>query len=131
MSIGHQTVPHVRVHATSLGPSAAEGVRAMRDVYSAVADPTRRRLLRLLAEADELPLHEMTSRFESGRTAISKHLGILKEAGLVEGRRVGRETRYHLNAGPLSEIQEWVSFYESFWTGRMVRLKRLLEEEDQ
>src|SRR5512146_2402041 len=103
----------------------------MRDVYSAIADPTRRQLLRLLAEADELPLHEMTARFESGRTAVSKHLGVLKDAGLVQDRRVGRETRYHLNAEPLREIQEWVSFYESFWTGRIVRLKQLLEEEGQ
>ena len=103
----------------------------MRDVYSAVADPTRRELLHLLAEADELPLHEMTARFEAGRTAISKHLGVLKEAGLVEDRRVGRETRYRLNAEPLHEIQEWVSFYAGFWTRRMVRLTKLLEEENR
>lgn len=101
----------------------------MRDVYSAVADPTRRRLLRMLADAEELPLHEMTARFRAGRTAVSKHLGILKEAGLVEDRRAGRETRYHLNAAPLREIQEWVSFYERFWMRRMDRLKELLEEE--
>ncbi|MDQ3781096.1 MAG: metalloregulator ArsR/SmtB family transcription factor, partial [Chloroflexota bacterium] len=81
----------------------------MRDVYSAVADPTRRRLLRLLADADELPLHEMTARFRVGRTAVSKHLAVLKEAGLVIDRKAGRETRYHLNAAPLREIQEWVS----------------------
>ncbi len=103
----------------------------MRDVYSAVADPTRRELLRLLAQADELPLHDLTARFESGRTAISKHLAILKEAGLVEDRRAGRETRYHLNADPLREIQEWLSFYERFWARRIVGLKQLLEEEDQ
>ncbi len=103
----------------------------MRDVYSAVADPTRRELLRLLAQADELPLHELTARFESGRTAISKHLAILKEAGLVEDRRAGRETRYHLNAAPLREIQEWLSFYERFWARRIVGLKQLLEEEDE
>ncbi len=103
----------------------------MRDVYSAIADPTRRQLLRLLADADELPLHEMTARFRSGRTAVSKHLAILKEAGLVEDRRVGRETRYHLNAAPLREVQEWLSFYEGFWSSRIVRLKRLLEEDGQ
>ncbi len=103
----------------------------MRDVYSAVADPTRRELLRLLAEADELPLHELTARFRAGRTAISKHLAILGEAGLVEGRRAGRETRYHLNAAPLREIQEWLSFYERFWARRIVRLKQLLEEEGE
>jgi len=100
----------------------------MRDVYSAVADPTRRQMLRMLADADELPLHELTARFKMGRTAISKHLAILKEAGLVTDRKVGRETRYRLNAAPLREIQEWLSFYDRFWIERIDRLKRLLEE---
>ncbi|PNB76770.1 transcriptional regulator, partial [Pseudomonas sp. FW305-BF6] len=49
-----------------------------RDVYVAIADPTRRKILRLLAEADELPLHELTPQFQMGRTAVSKHLAILK-----------------------------------------------------
>ncbi|HWV24341.1 MAG TPA: metalloregulator ArsR/SmtB family transcription factor [Thermomicrobiales bacterium] len=101
----------------------------MRDVYSAVADPTRRELLRLLAERGEMPLHEITPRFDMGRTAISKHLAILREAGLVVDRKEGRETRYRLNAAPLSEISDWVSFYEQFWTERVGRLKRLLEDE--
>jgi DNA-binding transcriptional ArsR family regulator len=103
----------------------------MRDVFGAIADPTRRQLLDLLAEGDELPLHEMTAKFRMGRTGVSKHLAILKDAGLVEDRKVGRETRYHLNAGPLREIQAWVSFYEQFWTQRVDRLRGLLEEENE
>ena len=103
----------------------------MRDVYSAVADPTRRELLRLLAEAGELPLHELTVHFGMGRTAVSKHLAILREAGLVSDRKVGRETRYRLNAAPLREIQEWVASYEGFWTERIGNLKRLLELEEE
>lgn len=103
----------------------------MRDVYDAVADPTRRSLLDLLAQAGELPLHELVDRFPMGRTAVSKHLAILKEAGLVEHRRVGRETRYLLNAAPLREIQGWVSLYEQLWTKQIQRLKDLLEEETQ
>jgi DNA-binding transcriptional ArsR family regulator len=103
----------------------------VRDVYSAVADPTRRQLLRILADVDELPLHEMTAQFSVGRTAVSKHLAVLKEAGLVNDRKVGRETLYQLNAAPLREIQEWVSFYERFWIERIDRLKNLLEEENE
>jgi len=68
----------------------------MRDVYDAVADPTRRKLLHL-ADEEELPLHELTVPFQMGRTAVSKHLTILKDAGLVTDRKVGRETRYRLN----------------------------------
>lgn len=100
-----------------------------RDVYAAIADPTRRQLIRLLADAEELPLHELTSQFQMGRTAVSKHLAILKDANLVIARRVGRETRYRLNAKPLQEIQDWLSYYEVFWKERMARLNLLLEEE--
>lgn len=103
----------------------------MRDVYEAIADPTRRRLIRLLAEAEELPLHELTAQFPMGRTAVSKHLTILKEAGLVLDRKVGRETRYRLNASPLKEIQDWVAFYSKFWSTNMLRLNQLLEEEEE
>ena len=100
-----------------------------RDVYAAIADPTRRKLLRLLADAGELPLHELTAQFQMGRTAVSKHLAILKEAGLVQDRKVGRETRYRLIAAPLQEIKDWVSFYEKFWNERVALLKNLLTEE--
>lgn len=102
-----------------------------RDVFDAISDPTRRRLIQLLSEADELPLHELTVHFEMGRTAVSKHLTILKEAGLVLDRKVGRETRFRLNASPLKEIQDWVSFYSKFWRTNMLRLNQLLEEEEE
>jgi len=103
----------------------------LRDVFDAVADPTRRRLIRLLAGAKEIPLHELTAQFEMGRTAVSKHLTILKEAGLVLDRKVGRETRYRLNATPLREIQDWVAFYSQFWSTNLLRLNQLLEEEEE
>ena len=51
-----------------------------RDVFVAIADPTRRKLIRLLADAEELPLHELTAQFQIGRTAVSKHLTILKDS---------------------------------------------------
>ncbi|MGF9916108.1 metalloregulator ArsR/SmtB family transcription factor [Paenibacillus ehimensis] len=81
-----------------------------RDIYAAIADPTRHKLLRLLADVEELPLNELTVHFDMGRTAVSKHLAILKEAGLVISRKVGRETRFRLNAAPLRDIENWVSF---------------------
>ncbi|MCR8656518.1 ArsR/SmtB family transcription factor [Paenibacillus endoradicis] len=102
----------------------------LRDVFDAIADPTRRRLIQLLAESEEIPLHELTVQFQMGRTAVSKHLTILKEAGLVIDRKVGRETRFRLNAAPLREIQDWVAFYSKFWNTNMMRLKQLLEEEE-
>lgn len=103
----------------------------LRDVFAAIADPTRRKLIQLLAEADEVPLHELTAHFQMGRTAVSKHLAILKEAGLVIDRKVGRETRFRLNAFPLKEVQDWVAFYSKYWSKNMLRLKQMLEEEDE
>ncbi|TVX99844.1 ArsR/SmtB family transcription factor [Cohnella terricola] len=103
----------------------------LRDVFDAIADPTRRRLIRLLAEAKEIPLHELTAQFQMGRTAVSKHLTILREAGLVLDRKAGRETLFRLNAAPLREIQDWVAFYNKFWSSNLLRLNQLLEEEDE
>lgn len=103
----------------------------VRDVYDAVADPTRRKLIQMLADVEELPLHEITVHFQMGRTAVSKHLSILKEANLVIARKVGRETRYRLNATPLKEVQDWVSFYEGFWNERIAKLNLLLEEKNE
>ncbi|MCP3033064.1 metalloregulator ArsR/SmtB family transcription factor [Halobacillus sp. A1] len=99
-----------------------------RDVFVAIADPTRRKLIRLLADSDELPLYEITTHFEMGRTAVSKHLTILKEADLVTNHKKGRETRYQLNPAPLKEVKEWLSFYEDFWNDRAALLKDILEE---
>ncbi|GAA0358560.1 ArsR/SmtB family transcription factor [Bacillus horti] len=102
-----------------------------RDVFDAIADPTRRQLIHLLAEAEERPLYELTAKFQMGRTAVSKHLTILKEAGLVHDRKVGRETRFKLNPKPLREVQDWVSFYSQFWSANMLRLEQLLQEEEE
>ncbi len=77
-----------------------------------------------------MKIYELTDQFQMGRTAVSKHLAILKEAGLVTDRKVGRETRYRLNPAPLREIQDWVSFYGKFWNENMVLLKHLLQEEE-
>lgn len=105
------------------------GSNAPRDVFSAIADPTRRRLIQRLAHEEELPLHVLTADFAMGRTAVAKHLTVLKEADLVRDRKVGRETRFRLNAAPLREVQDWVGFYRTFWTNNLLRLGELLEEE--
>ncbi|GIQ69067.1 transcriptional regulator [Xylanibacillus composti] len=103
----------------------------LRDVFDAIADPTRRQLIRLLAEEEEKPLHELTEQFPMGRTAVSKHLTVLKEAGLVHDRKVGRETRFRLDATPLREVQDWVADYNKFWNANVLHLKQLLEREEE
>lgn len=114
-----------------IGEGVVRESTQLRDVFDAIADPTRRQLIRLLAESEEMPLHELTAQFQMGRTAVSKHLTILKEAELVFDRKVGRETRFRLNAAPLKEIQDWVAFYSKFWRTNMLRLNQPLQEEEE
>jgi DNA-binding transcriptional ArsR family regulator len=96
------------------------------DVFQAIADPTRRRLLKLLA-ADELSVTKVSGRFPMSRTAVSKHLSVLSDAGLVDHWKQGRETRYRLRPEPLQEVKEWLSFYERFWDNKIAALKTLVE----
>ncbi|WHX90753.1 ArsR/SmtB family transcription factor [Peribacillus simplex] len=96
------------------------------DVFQAIADPTRRKVLQLLAEGD-LPISEITSHFSMSRTAITKHLHILSEAELVSGRKVGREKRFRLQPEPLAELKQWLSFYDQFWDNKLSILKHVIE----
>ncbi|MFB9274746.1 ArsR/SmtB family transcription factor [Cohnella cellulosilytica] len=98
------------------------------DVFQAIADPTRRGVLRLLGDR-ELPVNVISSHFPMSRTAVSKHLRILSEAGLVKERKVGRETRYRLDPDPLRELKSWLAYYERFWENKLDALKRFVEED--
>lgn len=106
-------------------------INQTRDVFDAIADPTRRKLIRILADTGETPLHELTAQFTMGRTAVSKHLTVLKEAGLVNDRKAGRETRFRLDPSPLREVEDWLDYYHKFWSSNMLRLQELLEEEEE
>ena len=88
----------------------------------------RRKVLQLLSEK-ELAISEITSHFSISRTAITKHLHILSEAELVSGRKVGRERRYRLQPEPLTELQQWLSYYERFWSNKLSILKYEVENE--
>lgn len=98
------------------------------DVFQAVADPTRRKLLRLLDEA-EMPVTAISGHFPMSRTAVSKHLRILADAGLVRERKVGRETRYRLDPEPLLELKRWVAYYDRYWDNKLAALQRYVESD--
>jgi DNA-binding transcriptional ArsR family regulator len=91
----------------------------------AIADPTRRRVLELVRD-HELPAGEIAGEFEISRPAISRHLRVLREAGLVSERRDGRLRLYRAEPGPLDELRDWLEVY---WSGRLAALKRLAEED--
>ncbi|KQL48519.1 ArsR family transcriptional regulator [Brevibacillus choshinensis] len=101
---------------------------AKHDVFQAIADPTRRQLLHLLVE-QEMSVTTISGHFPMSRTAVSKHLRVLSEAGLVKEQKVGRETRYRMQPEPLLELKDWLSYYERFWENKMQALKRFVEED--
>jgi DNA-binding transcriptional ArsR family regulator len=98
------------------------------DVYRAISDPTRRRILDLLA-VKERPVRELMEPFDMSQPAVSQHLKVLREAGLVKERKVGRERQYRLTPGPLKEVASWIGHYDRFWRERIAALERYLDEE--
>ncbi|WP_040207581.1 ArsR/SmtB family transcription factor [Neobacillus jeddahensis] len=102
---------------------------AKHDVFQAIADPTRRRLLKLLSN-QEMPVTAISEHFPISRTAVSKHLKVLSEAGLVKERKVGRETRYKLEPDPLVELKDWLQYFELFWENKLNALKRFVESDE-
>jgi DNA-binding transcriptional ArsR family regulator len=97
------------------------------DVFAAIGDPTRRRVLDLLA-AGELPVSEIAAPFAMSRPAISQHLCILRRVGVVTVRKKGRERIYRLRAKPLRQVYDWVGHYERFWNEKLVALGEYLDE---
>lgn len=96
-------------------------------VFRAIADPTRRGILGLL-RARQLTVGEIAQNFSMSRPAISKHLRLLRSAGLVASRRQGTASRCSLNARPLRTVDHWLREYEAFWAGTLRDLKSYVEK---
>ena len=105
------------------------GVTAERrpDVFIAISHRARRQMLDLLTEA-ERPVSDIAAHFDMSRPAVSQHLRVLLDAGLVTERRQGRERRYHLVPERLSPVRDWIALYERFWDDRLQRLQKTLSK---
>ena len=101
----------------------------MSDVFSVLANPVRRRLLETLRDGPHA-VNDLASRFDLGRPAVSEHLQVLRQAGLVTEEPRGRQRFYHLRADPLAEVGEWLHPFEQFWRTRMRSLRDLLDQEN-
>jgi DNA-binding transcriptional ArsR family regulator len=99
-------------------------------IFTALADPMRRNLLVNLAENSPKTATQLAKEFPITRQGILKHLNVLEEAGLVAVHQVGRDKRYTLTPEPLSELEQWIKQIESKWDKRLLRLKTMLENED-
>lgn len=88
------------------------------DALEAVADPTRRRILELLVDG-EVAAGDLAAEFTTSRPAVSRHLRVLREAGLVRVRVEGQRHLYSLDAAPLAELDAWLAPYRRFWAQRL------------
>jgi DNA-binding transcriptional ArsR family regulator len=100
------------------------------DVFSAIANPVRRRILELLRN-QPLAAGEIASEFDLNRPAVSEHLQVLKSVNLVHERAHGRQRFYHLNPTALAEVGDWLHPFEQYWQQRLRALSHTLNEENK
>lgn len=96
-------------------------------VFAALANATRREVLRLLRDEGPQPVQELAAHFAMRRPSLSEHLRVLRDAGLVREQRAGRQRIYRLQAAPLAEVQDWLHPYERFWREQLKGLGGLLD----
>ena len=103
-------------------------MEARRDVFQAIADPTRREIINLIAHQPQ-NLNAISANFEMSRQAISLHIKILEECGLVAIRQQGRERFCEARLEKLNEVHEWTEKYKAFWTSSFRSLRNYLDKE--
>ena len=96
-----------------------------RDVFQAIADPTRRAILLLIASQAMTP-NALAEHFDSSRQAVSKHIRILTECKLVKQEQSGREIYYHFNPAKMKEVADWIEPFRQLWEKRFEKLDSLL-----
>lgn len=101
----------------------------LNSVFHALGDPTRRRMLQVLA-GGRRTVSELAEPFAMSLAAASKHIRTLEQAGLIRREVQGRTHICGLEPGPLASAHEWLGFYEAFWTGRLDELEQRLRAED-
>jgi DNA-binding transcriptional ArsR family regulator len=100
-------------------------------LFKSLADPTRRALFERLSREGEQTVRMLTDNAGVSQPAVSKHLRVLKRAGLVRARHRGRQTHYTARPRALAPLVDWMSFYGKFWHDRFDRLEDLLKRMDQ
>lgn len=99
-----------------------------RDVFQAIADPTRREIINLISR-ESLNLNSVTENFNISRPAISKHIKILTECGLIIIKQQGRERYCEANLESLAQVSQWIEQYRVFWTSKLDALENFLKKE--
>jgi DNA-binding transcriptional ArsR family regulator len=102
-------------------------IAARRDVFQAIADPTRRQIIGLIAKRS-MNLNTIAENFEMSRPAISQHIKILVECGMVKVRQEGRERYCEVKPEGFAEVYNWVEQHKKLWAARFSRIDELLTE---
>lgn len=113
------------------GVGVDPGVTTLDPVFDALADPTRRLMLARLAAGEELTATGLAGELPITRQAVSKHLGVLGDAGLVSAAKVGREVRYRFDPEPLGDAADWLADVGASWDRRLSRLTDLFRNSGQ
>ena len=101
----------------------------MSTLFDVIGDPSRRRVLDLLRD-DDYSVSELVDALDMSQPAVSKHLRVLRDAGLVEARVDAQRRIYNLSPEPLAELDAWLKPYRKFWRGRLESLQRHLARDD-
>jgi len=100
------------------------------DVFNALAEPRRREILSFLADTEK-PVGEIVVALSTDQPSVSKHLGVLREVGLVRVRRVGRHRMYRANADGIRPLYDFAKTFEKYWTHQLLRIKDRAEAKEK
>lgn len=100
------------------------------DAFQVIADPSRREMLRLLSK-DSLTINNLAENFDMSRPAVSKHIKILYSAGFISITDIGRERYCTLKQDGFNELQEWINYFDKFWTSKLKKLEMILNSKSK
>src|SRR4249919_218730 len=100
------------------------------DAFQVIADPSRRQMMQLLSK-DSMTISSLAENFDMSRPAVSKHIKIMYNAGFISIKDIGRERYCTLKQDGFDELQEFISFFDKFWTNKLEKLKSLLDKKSK
>jgi DNA-binding transcriptional ArsR family regulator len=100
------------------------------DAFQVIADPSRRQMLTMLSK-DSMTINSLAENFDMSRPAVSKHIKILYTAGFISITGIGRERHCVLKQDGFNEVQEFISFFDKFWTGKLKKLETILNNKSK
>src|SRR5215203_2714385 len=98
------------------------------DVFNAIAEPRRRKIVELLATGPECDVTELVIKLGLPQPTVSKHLGVLRKVGVVEVQKAGQRRLYRLNPKELKPVRDWIQNFERFWTNHLDSIKQAAEQ---